>query len=319
MPNKTPSTIFSRPYLAQATAILTRTGLLQRVTPAKGQPLRPRWPNHRANATNWPPPIGLIIATPTVHWRSTKIPTAKVTRRLLVPEKTSQIEYFFRRQCFQPICESPTVGYSSGSGLCCISAPSPDGARTIADNFHDTWVARCTHRASPICRRMDSLVAWSPSRHLACNISATMLASCSACGISIQPHRSVMLGGNFGLPTTNAAMLVLSDITDLRCNLKKKFTRVCFLTLFLIRDVQGAWGASAETCLVTVFYFGDPFFLLSHLESELSHLLVQKTNLWRVTKKVVRGTNGLLSSNWSKITFTFRIRIVAGCDGVTNW
>ncbi len=47
-------------------------------------------------------------------------------------------------------------------------------------------------------------------------------------------------------------------------------------------------------------------------QSELSHIPnVQKINMWRVTKRVVGDTTGLLSSNWSKITFIFRIRSVA--------
>lgn len=52
-----------------------------------------------------------------------------------------------------------TAMYSSLEDLIEVSTLSQGGDSTIADNFHETCVAKCTHSASPICLSTDSLVA----------------------------------------------------------------------------------------------------------------------------------------------------------------
>lgn len=76
-----------------------------------------------------------------------------------------------------------------------------EGLSTIDDNFHETWVEKCTHSASWIWFRTCSLVAELPTKTGVCNNSATIVASCSAWGMSFQPQWAVIELGSFGFPT----------------------------------------------------------------------------------------------------------------------
>ncbi len=84
--------------------------------------------------------------------------------------------------------------------------------------------------------------------------------------------------------------------------------------------LQKVWSASAETCLCTCFILVPPFFVTTPLPSstwilsKVNYLTrCAKNQLVTCHKRVIWDSTGLLSCNWSKITFIVP-RVWQDCD-----